>query len=291
MVTITPLISVAIPCFDAHGHLPTALESLRVQDYRNLEVFVISDDNSSYEAVCAPFYADLNITILSTGGRGTGYVHAKNLALEHASGQLFSQLDSDDYLAADYFSRIAARAMNEGACVTPRKTVGFQDKKPIYTQGHLNHYAAFATRSQLSADEYVRIPFNWQTLYRCDLIKMHWPKCFEDDLFFDCHIFEQIGYAPFESYFGYHYCIRQGSICHSDDSIAHAQKNYHETIARLSHADDLMGLTPQTCALLIAELRRRLDNIAHFLNDQAAGSLRYQPDAIIDVLHYPQASN
>ncbi|MBY0406368.1 MAG: glycosyltransferase [Rickettsiales bacterium] len=280
-----PLVSVIIPCFQAQAHVEQTLESLAAQTYGPIELFLISDDGTDYAQLAARFSGRFPLHGLSTGGVGKGCVQAINSVLPLARGQVLSRLDSDDLLEPDYFERLVPLVMREGACVTPRRTEDFDSGEHWPTQGHLRRYAAFAGLSRLSLAQYISLPFNWQTLYRRDMIRMEWPNRFEQDLYFDCHVFERIGYAPFVDYFGYHYRIRQGSICHSDGICERVMESYRDAIAQLN--TNGMGLMPETSSILAAELERRMGNIARFLADEAQGRLAYEPKVLVDILHYP----
>jgi len=283
-----PLISIAIPCYKAQDYVHQALESLSEQTYKNLEVFVVSDDGMDYSSVTSSFQNKLDLHHISTHGIATGWVNAKNIAFRKAQGKIFSQLDADDSLDASYFERLLPRVMNEGACVTPRQPVYFLSNTPFTTQGLKNGYSNYVKKKQLEISEFIHIPFGWQTLYRSDLITTEWQNYFEDDLYFDCQIFEKIGYAPFESYFGYFYNVRQGSICHSDGSPERVIASYKTVLIRLEDKSDGMGLTTQTRNILIKELNRRIANIQRFLCEQTEGTLIYEPETLIDIIHYPQ---
>jgi glycosyltransferase involved in cell wall biosynthesis len=120
-----PLVSVGLPTFNRSRSLRRAIESVRTQDYPNLEL-VISDNASTDDsnALCEQYTA-LDRRIRYHRQPVNAGAHANFLAvLREARGRYFMWLGDDDSLSASYISRCASVLLNQPdvslACGTAR---------------------------------------------------------------------------------------------------------------------------------------------------------------------------
>lgn len=91
-------ISVIVPYHKGIEYLRDCLDSLKVQSYSNIEVLIVSDHASTEELDLVNEYnSELNIKVLHLNKK-TGVAAARNMGLNHASGEYIYFLDSDDYL-------------------------------------------------------------------------------------------------------------------------------------------------------------------------------------------------
>lgn len=81
--------------------LKGALESVRNQTYKNLEVIVAEDGENTAQAMLEKDFTDLNIKYAYTGAR-KGRTVVGNLALSMATGDYFNFLDDDDLLFPEH---------------------------------------------------------------------------------------------------------------------------------------------------------------------------------------------
>lgn len=97
------LISVIIPVYNPGKYLYHCLNSVTGQTYRNLEIILV-DDGSTDDSlqVCRQYAAkDSRITVFHQENKGVSA--ARNLGMEHANGDFYSFIDSDDFLEADTY--------------------------------------------------------------------------------------------------------------------------------------------------------------------------------------------
>ncbi len=108
-----PLISVIVPVYRVEQYLDRCLRSITEQTYRNLEIILVDDgspDNSG--AICDAWAAkDSRIKVVHKENAGAGA--ARNTALDMASGEIISMIDSDDYIEAHMFEHLCG-LMQEG---------------------------------------------------------------------------------------------------------------------------------------------------------------------------------
>lgn len=94
-------ISVIMPVYNTAEYLPKAIQSVLQQSYDNWELIIVDDGSTddSYE-ICREFAAmDKRIKVWHQDNSGQGI--ARNLALEHCTGDYVMFLDSDDWIDDD----------------------------------------------------------------------------------------------------------------------------------------------------------------------------------------------
>ena len=104
-------ISVIIPTADRPGSLPYALESLRAQNAKDIQVVVVNDGGADVTEVLAPFRADLGVELVSYA-TNRGPSAARNAGLDAADGDFVMFLDDDDVILPGHFDAVLT-AINE----------------------------------------------------------------------------------------------------------------------------------------------------------------------------------
>ena len=92
-----PLISILMAAYKAQSTILAAIESIFAQCYEHWELVIASDCGTDYLALCADEgIIDNRLTMITSSKPGSGPSIARNAALEKATGQLITILDSDD---------------------------------------------------------------------------------------------------------------------------------------------------------------------------------------------------
>lgn len=127
------LVSVIIPCYNKAEYLPTALESLIEQTYRNLEILVIDDGSHDESVAVTKAFAERDSRIRlfqkTNGGAGS----ARNFGIDHATGKYVAFLDGDDFWhpsKVEFHMRHFAANPDLGVSYSGTKFVG-ADGKPL----------------------------------------------------------------------------------------------------------------------------------------------------------------
>lgn len=105
---MTKLVSVVIPCFNAASTLMRTIESIRNQNYSNIEVTVV--DDASTDAATKEILLDLektNIRIVHHDAN-LGLSAARNTGFAKTKGDYIVFLDSDDWLEHSTISKMVA---------------------------------------------------------------------------------------------------------------------------------------------------------------------------------------
>lgn len=92
------LISVIVPVYNVEKYLPTCLDSLVEQTYRNLEIILVDDGLQTEAGKICDEYAKKDSRIQVIHKANAGVAMARNSGLERATGLYISFVDSDDWL-------------------------------------------------------------------------------------------------------------------------------------------------------------------------------------------------
>lgn len=102
-------ISVIIPTRGRHHFLKQAISSVLAQTKAPAEIIVVDDGVGAREAVG---HMHPSITVLDNRERGP--VPARNMGIEHASGEIICFLDDDDWFTDEAYFEKAALAFDRG---------------------------------------------------------------------------------------------------------------------------------------------------------------------------------
>ncbi len=105
-------VSIIVPAYNAHDTLARCLGSLVNQTLQDIEIIVVNDastdDTWEIMSRCEMQFPDKVIIINGDKNRGAG--GARNQALDMASGEYIGLVDSDDYVAANMYELLYAKA-------------------------------------------------------------------------------------------------------------------------------------------------------------------------------------
>ena len=96
-----PKVSVLIPAYNVESFLPRCLDSILAQSYDDFEVILIDDGSTDGTASVCDDYAkrDARIKVFHQENRGISV--ARNMCLQHASGEYIQFVDGDDWIDAE----------------------------------------------------------------------------------------------------------------------------------------------------------------------------------------------
>lgn len=102
-----PLVSVVLPCFNAHRHLQETLDSVRAQTFRDFEIVVVDDGSNDPDTLA--FLERIGDDVRLIRQRNYGLPAARNTAFRHARGTYVLPLDCDDWLEPTFLERAYAK--------------------------------------------------------------------------------------------------------------------------------------------------------------------------------------
>lgn len=106
------LVSIVVPVYNVEKYVRRCLESISKQTYSEIEVIIINDgstDNS--ENIIKDFLFDKRFKYIVQKNSGLG--SARNKGIENSKGKYICFIDSDDWISADYVSKMVDILRNE----------------------------------------------------------------------------------------------------------------------------------------------------------------------------------
>lgn len=102
---MSPLISVIIPAYNAETYIQTAVKSVVVQTYSNLEVIVIDDGSVDRTRLLVNELAEADDRIKCYSIKNSGRAAARNYGISKATGSWLAFLDADDFWDGEKLSK------------------------------------------------------------------------------------------------------------------------------------------------------------------------------------------
>lgn len=109
------MISVIVPVYNGSAYIERCINSITGSTFRDIEIIAVengSTDNT-WEVLEALAAGDSRIKPISTEIRGLS--NARNIGIDHASGDWIAFVDADDYISPLMYERLAEAAQTHGA--------------------------------------------------------------------------------------------------------------------------------------------------------------------------------
>ncbi len=102
----TPVISVILPCYNAHAYLGRALDSIRAQTFRDFEIIVINDGSTNPDTLA--YLQTLGDDVRLVCQENLGLPGARNTGFREALGAYVLPLDCDDWIEPTFLAKAIA---------------------------------------------------------------------------------------------------------------------------------------------------------------------------------------
>lgn len=110
-----PKISIIVPVYNTEKYLSKCLNSLIKQTLKEVEILCVNDGSKDNSAKILEDFAQKDCRIKIFSQKNSGQSVARNLAIEHATGEYLGFVDSDDWIDLDYFEKLY-NAAKENDC-------------------------------------------------------------------------------------------------------------------------------------------------------------------------------
>lgn len=128
-----PLVSVVVPVYNVEKYIARCIESILNQTHENLELLLVDDGSPDRSGAICDEYAqkDNRIQVFHTPNGGVS--RARNVGLDHASGEYLMFVDSDDWVEECHVEKllpIGDEDLVYGGTKLHRNAVLFDERKP-----------------------------------------------------------------------------------------------------------------------------------------------------------------
>lgn len=245
-----PLISVIVPVYKVEQYLDRCVESVLAQTYTNLEVILVDDGSPDNSGALCDAWAQKDDRIRAVHKPNGGLSSARNVGLDHATGEYVQFLDSDDVIhPAMCGILLAALTDNDARIAACEVAHTFEGDAPAYTvEGELEVLSSTEAISRMWYQTGF-FPSACTKLYRRDLFDAH--RFAEGLLFEDVEIMHKLLWAA------------ERVVCTSARLYGYMHRNDSITTARftvrdldiLAIADDLLAFAREQAPGLLGAAR------------------------------------
>lgn len=213
-----PKLSVIVPVYNVEEHLKRCLDSLRCQNYPNLEFVLVDDGSTDGSGRICDEYAAVDARFQVIHQENAGAASARNAGLDAATGGWIGFVDSDDYIEPDMYSYLLELAQRHNAdivqcgllweegdqheiCNTAEQEMCIALDEPIPTE--LWKYFANSSSNKLFSRE------------RIDSKKFNSAFIIGEDFLFNLQILSDSHKVALGTKAAYHYVQNTNSVCHA----------------------------------------------------------------------------
>lgn len=206
----TPLVSIIVPIYNVEKYLCDALDAMIHQTYKYLQIILVDDGSPDTSGSIADAYAKKDTRIQVIHQKNAGVGAARNVGIEHATGEFYMFPDPDDIMDLDIVETLVHEAQNE-----PGKIAGCMFRKNL-TYDSNAHYDTenYSREGLLSATVKPEFFAVWNKLFPSNIVgKIRFPHyCRSEDVLFVFHVYTQSQGMIFSRKPMYYYRINENSI-------------------------------------------------------------------------------
>lgn len=219
--------SVIVPVYNAEKTIGRCLDSLLVELRKDTEIILVNDGSQDASGEICEQYAAQHRNIRYISKQNGGVSTARNCGLDNAHGEYVLFVDSDDYVAPDFFTILGAALektpsdwIQFSCCADNGREKRERIYSPLITIGReqlMPHIINAICKKQLNPP--------WAKLYRRDIIEEH-------------HIRFPVGASVAEDrVFNIHYSMYAQSYVVSDRVLYYVSAENENSLSRRRHSD------------------------------------------------------
>lgn len=217
-----PRITVVVPIYKVEAYLDECVQSILKQTYSNLEIILVDDGSPDRCGEMCDAYAEKDVRVKVIHQKNKGLSGARNSAIDIATGEYITFVDSDDYLKEDMIETLYREVLQYDAGIATTAFESFFEDGSRTTNPHNGKVFVYSKEEALDCflfNDYLT-PCVCGKLYNISLWKnVRCPegKLFEDQ-FTTYKLIDQCKKVVYNSTPRYCYRKRGGSIGHSSFS-------------------------------------------------------------------------
>lgn len=163
-----PLVTFAIPVYNAYHTLPQCVDSILAQNGADFELLLVNDGSTDQSGALCDTLASRDARIRVLHKENGGASSARNLAIQQARGRWLLFVDADDSLCAGYLQTILQQALKHPHSMffwsfATQCDALYQPGQPIQWQHHAQNQLAWLYNHDL-------VGAVWNTLLNVDIL-------------------------------------------------------------------------------------------------------------------------
>lgn len=217
-LNLFPKITIVIPVYNVKDYLRECLDAIVGQSYTNIEIIVVNDGSTDGSADICEEYVEIDNRIILINQPNSGLSKARNSAIDIASGDYITFVDSDDSIASCFVEKMVNAAIDTHCDIAVCQAYKIDEnsrKLEEYT-----HVSAdkIIVGSDKCMGEYLGQNYigatAWGKLYKRGLFsKIRYPEGkYHEDIWTTCKLIGSAEIIAVLSDALYYYRMREGSI-------------------------------------------------------------------------------
>lgn len=219
------MISVIVPIYNVEEYLPTCIESILNQTYKDLEILLIDDGATDNSGKICDEYAKRDNRCIVIHQQNKGLSGARNTGLNHATGEYISFIDGDDYIHPQMLE-ILYEALQKGdydfSMITFKQVEQYKQEDSIVNINNnfiVNCLSLMRRLYNINDPVLKWSEFNfqvvWNKLYKRDLINnLRFKQTASEDIEFNNNVYLKTKSAILVNAPLYYWVQRPSSITH-----------------------------------------------------------------------------
>lgn len=212
------LISVIVPVYNVEGYVKDCVQSLLKQSYSNLEIILVDDGSTDNSGLICDELSQTDRRVKVIHKKNGGLSDARNVGIEHATGEFLSFVDSDDYLSTECINTLYNLLMDYNADISVMRLYKTYTRT-CNEKGSKDVIRTYSKQEAMCEMLYARdfTASACAKLYKSELfetIRFPYGKLSED-VFTIYDVVNLTKLIVYSNEIGYYYYTRQGSIINS----------------------------------------------------------------------------
>nr|WP_239551684.1 SP_1767 family glycosyltransferase [Streptococcus saliviloxodontae] len=130
------LISIIVPVYNVRGYLERCLTSISKQTHSHFEVLLVNDGSTDGSAAMCQSFVEQDSRFQLFHQENAGPSAARNLALDHVSGDYITFIDSDDFIEETYLENLLMHLKETGSDIAATSFTSFNEERSSFLFFH-----------------------------------------------------------------------------------------------------------------------------------------------------------
>jgi glycosyltransferase involved in cell wall biosynthesis len=223
------LISVIVPVYNSEKTIRKCVESIINQTYKNLEIILVDDYSTDNSVVEISKIKDSRIKIIKQS-QNSGVGASRNIGLKNAKGRYIGFVDSDDFIASDFYEVLLNNALLTNADIV-ETDVNFLSASGKILKSSKKNVVLETFQKKI---KFLELSPCWNKLYKASLIHKH-NLIFQEslnigeDILFVIKAIYLSGILSYTNNTAYNYTYNQNSL--TKNSLNNEKRAFERNIA------------------------------------------------------------